>query len=263
MAVFTIKRVDAVLGLVRANLPKQVVSDGDFEDWNVIAPALVSIVSELFEGIASSTPPSGRVRADVLARSLAEYAIAFAWLAGSEGDRAAKIKSLLRDEFWERKKAANKLEKEIAGRPAYKALFDEKREGALPRTLLDEGTRARLAKLEADQSIKSLPNSLDMAFTADQFWMPQVDMIARNPFALVYFTLFTGPSFSTHPSISAVARMTAGAPRNIVVGAAAGLGDSEAPYGQSYLTLINTLLVASKSLGWPNESEVRAALFSD
>lgn len=242
MAVFTIKRVDAVLELVRAYLPKHVVSDGDFEDWSVIAPALVSIVSDLFEGIASSTPPRGRVRAEVLARSLAEYAIAFAWLAGNENDRAAKVKSLLRDEFWERKKAANKLEKEIAGRPAYKDLFDdEKREGALPKTLLDGETRKRLTKLEADQSIKPLPNSLDMAFAADQFWMPQVDMIARNPFALVYFTLFTGPSFSTHPSISAVARMTAGAPQNIVVGAAAALGDSEAPYGQSYLTLINTL----------------------
>jgi hypothetical protein len=264
VAVFTIKRVDAVLELTRAYLPMRVASDGDFEDWQVIAPALVSIVGDLFEGIASSTPPRGRVRAEVLARSLAEYAIGFAWLAGSGEDRPARIKSVLRDEFGERKKAANKLEKEIAGRRGYKDLFDpEKREGTLPTTLLDQATEERLASLEADTSIKPLPNAMDMAFAADQVWMPQIDMVARNPFALVYFTLFTGPSFSTHPSISAVAKMTAGPPQNLAVGAAEALGGSESPYGQSYLALINTLLVASKTLGWPDEGAIQAALFRD
>jgi hypothetical protein len=264
VAVLTIKRVDAALELIRACLPKQVDSDGEFEEWNVIAPALVSIVGDLFEGIASCTPPRGRIRAEILARSLAEYAIAFAWLAGSEDDRPARVKSLLRDEFRERSRAANKLEREIAGRPAYKDLFDEeKREGALPATLLDEMTRERLASLELDDSIRELPNALDMAFAADKIWMGKIDMVKRNPFAMVYFTLFTGPSFSTHPSISAVARMTAGSAGNVIVGAPAALGDSESPYGQSYLTLISTLLVSSSALGWPDEGAIRDALIRD
>lgn len=265
MAVLTIKRVDAVLEVVRASLPRRVVSDGDFEDWEVIAPGLVSIVADLFEGIVASTPPRARLRAEVLARSLAEHAVAFAWLAAADQERPTRIRQLLRDEFEERGRAANVVEKEIAGRKAYKDLFDEEKRsgGALPKTLLNEQSRARLESLKADASIGPLPNAFDMAYAADGHWMPKIDMVKRNPYVLVYFTLFTGPSFSTHPSISAVAKMVTGQAQQLAVGAAEPLGESESPYGQSYLTLVNTLLVAAHALGWPDEAAIQAALHRD
>jgi hypothetical protein len=265
VTVLTVKRVDGMLELVRANLPRRVQSAGDFEDWEVIGPALVALVADLFEGIVSSSPPRARLRADILARSLAEYAIAFAWLTAEASERSGRIKSLLLDEFRERRKAGNKLEKEIAGRTAYDDLFDPSKRagGPLPKSLLDDAVSERLKKLEADPSIKPLPNAFDMAFAADKHWMSEVDLVEHNPYALIYFTLFTGPSFSTHPSITAVAKMVTGQPPELAVGAAEPLGESEMPYGQSFLVLTNTLLISARSLGWPDESVVRRVLARD
>ncbi len=256
--VITMRRVDAILDLVRAYLPRLVDSSGDFEDWEVISSALVAIVADLFEGIMGCVPPKDRVRAEILARSEAEYAIVFAWLAADDAERQRRIRQLLRDEFEERGRAANQLEREIAGRRIYADLFDdEKRLGAaLPKALLDDRAKARLAELENDESATNLPNAFDMAYAADKSWMPRIDTIKRNPYALVYFTLFTGPSFSTHPSITAVSNVVTGTPPQLAVGAARPLGESEMPYGQSYLVLANTLLVAARSLGWPEEEQV-------
>jgi len=229
-----------------------VETDGDFEDWNVIAPAMVSIVADLFEGMMVCAPPRGRLRADVLARSLSEHAIAFAWLAGSEEDRPDRIRSLLLDEFQERHRASNIMEKEIAGRKAYRDLFDEttRSGGAIPKEVLDGPTRDRLKELEADESIRPLPNAFDMAYAADTFWMPKIALVDRNPYALIYYVLFSASSFSTHPSISAVARMMLGSGAGkVAVGAPEGLGESEAPYGPAYLALVNTLIVATTALG--------------
>ncbi|HEV7770604.1 MAG TPA: DUF5677 domain-containing protein [Solirubrobacterales bacterium] len=263
MPLLTIRRVDTILGLIRANLPTNVETDGDFEDWNVIAPAMLSIVADLFEGMMVCTPPRGRLRADVLARSLSEHAIAFAWLASSEEARPGRIRSLLLDEFQERSRASNIMEKEIAGRQAYRDLFDETKRfgGAVPKTVLDEPTRNRLKELEADESIKPLPNAFDMAYAADTYWMPKLALVNRNPYALIYYMLFSASSFSTHPSISAVARMTSGSGAGqVTVGAPEGLGESDAPYGPAYLALVNTLTVASTALGWPKPGPILALL---
>jgi hypothetical protein len=104
------------------------------------------------------------------------------------------------------------MEKEVAGRKAYRDLFDETKRfgGALSKTVLDEPTRSRLKELEADESIKPLPSAFDMAYAADTYWMPKIALVDRNPYALIYYMLFSASSFSTHPSISAVARMTSG-----------------------------------------------------
>jgi hypothetical protein len=51
-----------------------------------------------------------------------------------------------------------------------------------------------------------------------------------------------------------------GTPPDLVVGAAVALGASEMPYGQSLLTFVNMLLVASRALGWPDEAFVRQVL---
>jgi hypothetical protein len=169
----------------------------------------------------------------------------------------------LKDEYIEREKAENKLADQIGRRANYEFLFDDNttREGGpLPRTLLDSANRQRLEELKADTSIKPLPGTFDMAFSADQRWMSELDLVAHNPFAFAYFVLFTGPSFVSHPSITAVARVVIGTPPNLVVGAPEPLGVSEMPYGQSLLTFVNMLLVASRMLGWPDETFIRQVL---
>jgi hypothetical protein len=263
VTIFTIKRLDGLLELARANLPRAVESDGSFEDWRVVAPALVAICADLLEGIAGSVPPRARVRAEVLARSLAEYAIAFAWMAAAEKEeeRAARMRSFVKDEFSERERAENKLKDQIRPREAYAHLFaDAGQGGSLPSALLDDQTRERLEQLKKEQDLKAPPNAFDMAFEADRRWMPEIELVRSSPFAMVYFTLFVGPSFTSHPSVTSVAKMTLGTPPNLVVGAAEPLGVSEMPYGHAMVTLAGVLLIASRVLGWPDEEAVLNAV---
>jgi hypothetical protein len=259
MAVVSIHRMNGLLDLAREQLPRAVQSDGEFTDWNVVGPALVGIGADLFEGIMAATPPRGRIRAEILARSLSEYAIGFAWLAGpdDDGTRGGRMKQLERYEFIQRGKGGNKLQDQIAQRAAYR---ENLKRWGFPDDLLGDATRARLERLKRDTEIGDLPNAFDMAFQADERWMPEIDLVSHNPFAIIYFTLFAGPSFVTHPSVTAVSEVTAGSPPTLVVGAPNGLGESEMPYGQSLLTFTNMLLVASRALGWPDEDAIRGVL---
>lgn len=264
MTVITVKRVSGLLEVVRAGLPARVQSTGEFEDWNVASRAMLAIASDLLEAVMAEVPPRGRVRAEILSRSLAEYAITFAWLAAAEGDeRVLRMRRLVKDEFVEREKAERKLGEQMGRRADYKRLFasDTSREGGpLPYKLLDERTRSRLDVLKADATLKPLPNTFDMAFAADTRWMSEIDLVDRNPFALSYFLGFVGPSFMTHPSVTSIGRVVVGQPPGLVVGLAQPLGLSEAPYSYAFLTTFNMLLVASRALGWPDESALRAVL---
>jgi hypothetical protein len=155
--------------------------------------------------------------------------------ANDEDERASRLQSLVRDEFLEREKAENKLADQLAKRAEYEFLFDPKvkREGGpVSRRLLDDRTRERLRTFRADQSIKPLPNTFDMAFSADRRWMQEIDLVGHNPFAFAYFVLFTGPSFLSHPSVTGVSRVVIGTAPNLVVGLPVPLGESEMPYGR-------------------------------
>ena len=179
MTVFTIRRLDGLLELARAHLPRPVKSDGNFEDWDVVAPALVAICADLLEGIATSAPPKGRIRAEILARSLAEYAIAFAWISAADSaeGREARMRSFVKDEFSERERAENKLKDQMGSREGYEHLFaDAGSGGSLPRELLDEPTRTRLEELKADKDLSLPPNAFDQAFEADKRWMPEFEL---------------------------------------------------------------------------------------
>jgi len=260
--VVTLGRVDGLLDLIHREIPREVESTGNFEDWAVMAPALIAVGADLFEAIMALPPPRGRLRAEILARSLAEYAITFAWLSAPARDeeRGKRRKRLVKAEFLEREKAENKLKHQLGGQSAYEHLFRGDRLGAVPRELMADVTRERLNQLKGESGLSPLPNSFDMAFDADKRWMPEVDVIGHNPFAMIYFVLFTGPSFMTHPSVSSIARMVTGSPPRLIVGVPERLSDSEMPYGQALLTLANMLFVASRSLGWPDENELRAVL---
>ena len=105
-----------------------------------------------------------------------------------------------------------------------------------------------------------LPGVLDRAFQADVRWMSEIELVAHNPFALIYWLVFTGNSFTTHASISAVDRVVMGTPPDLVVGVTQPLADSSGPYGAGFMAFINMLLVASRSLGWPDEEAIHEAL---
>src|SRR5215211_7489711 len=97
----------------------------------------------LLEGLMASPPPRGRFHASVLARSLAEYAIFFSWVAAG-GDREGaedRLRRLVKTDFLERERAANKVAM-IRRTPRYEHLFRTGRPGLLPEELLTGETRS-------------------------------------------------------------------------------------------------------------------------
>lgn len=246
-----VKKTDALLAVAREVVPRHVETDGNYEDWNVIAPALVAIAADLFEGIMASVPPRGRTRAEVLARSLAEYAITFAWLAGPDSEREKRLKQLLKKEYRNRERIENQLSE-----PQYKSLIDA---GTLSISVLPEKTRDFMAPLLGDETVPKLPNALELAFEADREWRPRVETIQRYPFVFVYFSTFTGLSSTTHPSITGITNVVTELDGKTVVGAPRELEEASGPYGGGYMALLNTLWVAALSLGWPAPAAIRDA----
>ena len=90
--------------------------------------------------------------------------------------------------------------------------------------------------------------------------MPEINLVQRFPFAQFYFFVFTGSSFTTHASITAVSRVVIGSAPRLLVGMPDQLGAGEGVYGQSLALLGITLLVASRAMGYPRESDVIDAL---
>jgi hypothetical protein len=259
MALSTLARLDAMLALTRTFLPAQVRSQGSFDDWSVVAPGLLWICADLVEAIYSSPPPRGRIRAEVLSRSLCEYVITFAWIAAAENEvaRAGRLKQFEKDEFAERIKAENKIARQIAGQSLYAHVFDSER---FPRTLLEERIHERAEALISDESIKRLPDTLQMATVADRRWMPEIELVHRNPFALFYFMMFTTSSFTSHPSVTSIAKVVTGNPPDLVVGIPESLGTSAGPYGHALAIFGSALLVLNRSWGFPAEEQILGAL---
>jgi hypothetical protein len=132
--------------------------------------------------------------------------------------------------------------------------------GLLPDSLVPEKTKEFMAELLGDDTIKDMPNALEMAFEADREWMGRVEMLARHPFVSVYFLTFTGSSFTTHPSITGVDRVVTEQGGKTVVGMPQVLGQGSGPYGGGYLALMNTLWAASQALGWPAPAAIQDAM---
>jgi hypothetical protein len=254
----SVRRAEGLLHVAQRNLPREVESSGAFDDWAVAGPAFVAIVTDLVEGVMAAPPPRGRIRAEVLARSLCEYAITFAWLAGvdDQAERSKRLQSVVKDEFQRRSRAQNQLTDQIAG----KSIYGKRRGAALLERLLDEETEARLVRLEADASIPRRPNVLEAAARADEHWMPIEEPIERVPFALLYLLMFTDHSFTTHATVTALSRVVSGVPPHLTVGHVELMGDADGPYGLALIALTNTLIVASHAIGWPDRQVIDLAL---
>ena len=109
-----------------------------------------------------------------------------------------------------------------------------------------------------------MPNAFDRAFQADVFWMAKVGLIAQNPFAMIYLTMFQGLSFVAHPTDWSIARVLVGTPPRLGIGQPPDEPTtSDVPWGVACLALANVLLVSGQTLGFPDEAQVRAVLTRD
>ena len=267
MPLLTIRRVDAILGLIRANLPTSVETDGDFEYWNVIAPAMVSIVADLFEGMMVCAPPRGRLRADVLARSLSEHAIAFAWLAGLGGEpsptgsaacssMSSKSATAPRTSWKRRSPAARHTATCSTRRRALEAPYRKRCSTARPVIASKNSKLDRRVDQTFTQRLRHGIRGRHVLDAQDRTRRSK-SLRADLLHALFGIELF-------HPSFYLGGRPDDVGERRgkVAVGAPEGLGESDAPYGPAYLALVNTLIVATTALGWPSPGPIQA-LFID
>ena len=90
--------------------------------------------------------------------------------------------------------------------------------------------------------------------------MPRIPLINRSPLALLYFLMFTGLSFTTHASVTAVTKIVSGDPPHLTIGYPELLGEGDGPYGLAVIALMDALLISSEVWGWPGTAAVEHVL---
>jgi hypothetical protein len=254
-----IRRVDALIALTDRYLPTLVDSDGSYSDWNVAAPAFVALSMNALEAVFQLPPPRHRISAEAVTRSLADYGITFAWLAGptDEAERADRMLRFERDEWASRRQADKRYTTILPERAElYKDLIAR---GKMPAALLGDAARARIAEIEAAEGPKGMPPILDRAIQADEVWTKEIPALREQPLANLYAALYTSLSFTAHASVSAVDRFVVGQPPRVMVGYAEPIGDEEGPYDIACSVATVVLVIATLRLGWPPLEDVYAA----
>lgn len=253
------RRVDALVALADRYLPEVVESDGSYGDWNVVAPALVALCTNALESIFQLPSPRHRVAAETVARSLADYAITFAWLAAptNDNDRADRMLRFERDE-WRSRGQADKRYTTLLPKRAdlYRDLIER---GRMPSELLGDAAREKVAAIAAGDGPKGMPPLLDRAIEADTVWTDEIPALSEQPLAGLYASLYASLSFAAHASVTAVDRLVAGQPPRLLVGYAKPLGDEEGPYDIACSITVIVLVIAHLRLGWPPLDDVYAA----
>jgi hypothetical protein len=253
-----LRRVDALIALTDRYLPTLIETDGSYSDWNVAAPAFVSLSMNTLESIFQLPPPRHRVAAEAVTRSLADYAITFAWLAAPTDDvaRAKRMLQFDRAEWADRREADKRYTDWLPQRELYRDLIER---GRMPAALLGDEARAHLAAIDAAGGPKGMPNLLDRAVAADEVWTKEIPALAEQPLANVYAALYASLSATAHASASAIDRFIVGEPPRLMVGYAEPIANAQGPYDIACSLATVVLLISSLRLGWPPLEDVYAA----
>jgi hypothetical protein len=250
------RRAGAVLDLARRYVPREVESASEFTDWNVVAPGLIGGAGALLESIFQLPPPRHGPAAEILARSLVDYAITFAWLAAAEtedelADRLARFELY---EYQERERADAKYVRVLPERSErYTALI---RAGKMPSHLISEVMKARIGERRHEAATTAMPPILDRAVEADARWLPEIRALESNPLAGIYASAYASFSFVSHASVTAISRVVVGSGRRLRVGEPAAWTEATGPYGFSISMFVVMLVIASRTLGWPLEDDI-------
>ena len=258
----------AVVQLARRYLPVSVAgSMAEYNDWAVVGPGLIGAAASILDSIFLLPPPDHTLSAEILTRSMADYAITFAWLAAEPDNaeqRAIRLNRFEAEEYEKREqwdqKYADEFQKRSKRRKQlfahYKRLI---KAGKMPAGLLDEPMRGRIAARRKVVGDTEMPSLLDRAFQADVYWTEHSQAVRSNPFAHLWGTVFLWHSFVAHPTAMALSRVVSPQPEAMSVGVQTESSIESIPYGRATVVLGLMLHVASRSLGWPSDEEIDEA----
>lgn len=243
---------ELALALVEAHLPVEVRDlPRQFEDWEVACPVFLGRATATLRAIFLLEPPEGYLDAKDLTRSLAESIITFAWLAA---DPAAHMEEWVTELYQQRLKLHNLIVQEIGMRSAYKELMRERFPcGLIPFADLP-ATRTRAAKKVQSGSL------VLKAFEADDYWVGTINVLESNPFALLYASVYGQYSMTAHSSVHMGFDLVKEERDRLLVGKISIPPEDRGPYGIALVWYLVALVVAAKTLGWPDEGEVYAVI---
>jgi hypothetical protein len=169
---------DRLVGLVTPEIPV-VLSNTVPPERRDLQAVLIKTVS-IMRGLLDLTRHGYNTEAMVLARSLADQVITFAWLAI---DPPANYSRWVKDDARERLKANKRFEKR-------------------GRTLLEPAHKARFERLEANKEVKFPPDVAGRADKADEHWAAPLGFgDDGKPFGDTYDVIFKHCSSRTHASV--------------------------------------------------------------
>ena len=231
------RRGRELVALVSRHLPQELdLKDGS---WPVVAHALLSRMATTLESILDLQARELEADAAILARSLYEHSVHFAWIAASPVER---LESWRKHDILERLKADD----------------DTRRLG------IETLTPANRAFFEGEVGPKPWKPQLKplwkLAEGADEFWvekLPGLDPTEKKrSFRGMYAVLYRHYSGMAHPSAMGLNRVfdeLGGARRRIRI---EHKYQGNGPYGMATVLFGFALLVASQTIGWPHRDAV-------
>lgn len=234
-------RAAALIDLVEGNLEVEGDAGGPQTAWPMVGPALLAhATSSLRSIVFRLRPDDAHNDASRLLRSLYDHVVTFAWLGADPPPRLA----LWRKEDLEERL---KIHREFAA-AGEKLIPDADR----------EQMERDVARLEGKP-----PDLASKAAIADKHWIPRIGGALRpnslSSFRGFYTILFREHSGLVHATMRGLNHVTVDLdlPRKRVV-LEAPLEGRASPYGMASVVYGLGLLVAARSLGWPDAGEVQA-----
>jgi len=218
------------------HVPREVISSGRADDWNILGPAIATRSHYLLQSVSALA--NRGVDAAILTRSLYEHVVTFAWLAL---DPATNVASLMVSECREREKSLNDL-----------GSFQD----------LDEAWVAGVRKFRTEYVREGVPEAPAVpirALKADEGWSDLFGQpLARKySFHGTYPAVYRNFSSYTHVTTMGMAPFIEANPPEYSFGLPR--RPFTEPVTVAPVLFGELLLVASASLGWPPRDKVFAA----
>lgn len=224
------RRLQGLIDLAWRSLPRVADGTGEFDDWGTYARATVARCAYLGESVLllGDRPLDG----EVVARSLFEHVITFAWVAVDPSEHLA---------IW--------VGDDIRSRK----VFLEENERKFKFEGLDDDTKADFARLAS-----RLPSVADRARVADEHWLGVFKGIfeGRSSLSALYSIGYRGYSASVHPTALGLGPFLTGTiDRRVTVGRPL-FHPRRCPFAECTSALTALLYVSGEALKWPEEGKV-------
>jgi hypothetical protein len=234
-----IAQIDRVLAVYRAHTPARIegVGEGHAEDWRVLGPALLARAAYALDTLRVLAMRD--VDAAVIARTLYETVLTFAWIAIDPKSHAFRW---LRTDREERLKGMRELEG-----------------FGLP----NDPTIVRKYKIDVTLAKKGMPKVYDMAREADAHWIRAIPEFTgpghKYEFRGLYTSIYRAASGAVHPRQSWLNSFVHNAKRGALRIGEPPPGQKPAMVMVAPYSFVGGLIVSGVRLGWPPINQVIAA----